>query len=270
MNTDHQSADKSEDAPFFIGYQPMPKGLKAPVLGAVLAFVLLAVGAAALIAVNQRDPGTGLWAFDRPVTMTGRLEYAPYPLLLVDGGEESWSGKVAFLSLVGKLGVQDYLNAYKGDHVALTGFRIEREGMVMLEVIEAEDAVDLVASRAPDNPFLDAEPVSLGPQSLQGEIIDSKCFLGVMKPGDGKVHKACATVCVVGGIPPMFVGWKADGTYDLYLITDPDGRAIVTTPGEAVSPLLDYIADYVSVEGEVVDRGGRKELRLDPTTIVRL
>jgi hypothetical protein len=28
--------------------------------------------------------------------------------------------------------------------------------------------------------------------TLTGEIVDSKCYLGVMNPGQGKVHRDCA------------------------------------------------------------------------------
>jgi hypothetical protein len=34
-----------------------------------------------------------------------------------------------------------------------------------------------------------------GPVELTGEIVDSKCFLGVMVPGSGKTHKECASLC---------------------------------------------------------------------------
>ena len=35
-----------------------------------------------------------------------------------------------------------------------------------------------------------------------GEVVDSKCFMGVMVPGDGKTHADCAALCLRGGIPP--------------------------------------------------------------------
>ena len=38
---------------------------------------------------------------------------------------------------------------------------------------------------------------------VKGEIVDPKCFFGVMKPGEGKPHKDCAIRCILGGIPPV-------------------------------------------------------------------
>jgi hypothetical protein len=37
---------------------------------------------------------------------------------------------------------------------------------------------------------------------LTGELVDSKCFLGVMRPAVGKVHRGCAIRCLAGGVPP--------------------------------------------------------------------
>ena len=42
--------------------------------------------------------------------------------------------------------------------------------------------------------------------TLKGEIIDPKCYLGAMKPGGGKTHKACAMRCIAGGIPRRQTG----------------------------------------------------------------
>jgi hypothetical protein len=35
-----------------------------------------------------------------------------------------------------------------------------------------------------------------------GELVDTKCWLGVMRPATGKVHRACAARCLAGGVPP--------------------------------------------------------------------
>ena len=37
------------------------------------------------------------------------------------------------------------------------------------------------------------------------------CFLGVMKPGRSKPHRACAVRCISGGIPPFKVPGHARG-----------------------------------------------------------
>ena len=43
------------------------------------------------------------------------------------------------------------------------------------------------------------------------EIVDSKCFLGVMTPGAGRTHSACASLCLRGGIPPALLSCARSG-----------------------------------------------------------
>lgn len=61
---------------------------------------------------------------------------------------------------------------------------------------------------------------------LQGETLDSKCYLGAMKPGDGKGHQACAMLCIRGGIPPMLFALAPDGQPDFWLILNHEGAPI--------------------------------------------
>jgi hypothetical protein len=62
--------------------------------------------------------------------------------------------------------------------------------------------------------------------TLRGEIVDSKCFLGVMNPGEGAVHRDCARRCVSGGIPPMLVVRDGRHHEELIVLLGADGGAI--------------------------------------------
>jgi hypothetical protein len=62
--------------------------------------------------------------------------------------------------------------------------------------------------------------------TLQGEIIDPKCYFGVMKPGFGKIHRSCAVRCISGGIAPVLATSDENNISKYYLITDEDGNAI--------------------------------------------
>jgi hypothetical protein len=74
--------------------------------------------------------------------------------------------------------------------------------------------------------------------TLHGEIVDSKCFLGVMNPGEGTVHRDCARVCLRGGIPPMLLIRGARAEEALVLLVDeagvPVGRAVAALAGVPV------------------------------------
>ena len=62
--------------------------------------------------------------------------------------------------------------------------------------------------------------------TLQGEIIDPKCYFGVMKPGNGKIHRSCAVRCISGGIPPVLATNDKNNITEYFLITDALGNAI--------------------------------------------
>jgi hypothetical protein len=59
---------------------------------------------------------------------------------------------------------------------------------------------------------------------LRGELVDTKCWLGVMRPSTGKVHRACAVRCLAGGVPPGLLV-RRDGEADrIVLLAGPEGR----------------------------------------------
>ena len=87
---------------------------------------------------------------------------------------------------------------------------------------------------------------------MGGEIVDFKCFLGAMKPGDGKPHQACATLCISGGIPPMLVSKNPDGSNHYRLVL-----------GEAGEPIDDTLMGLIGIPIEatgIAERWGDLEV----------
>ena len=78
----------------------------------------------------------------------------------------------------------------------------------------------------------------LGTIAIKGEIVDPKCFFGVMKPGEGKPHKDCAIRCILGGIPPVLKVTNEEGRQNYYLIVGANGEKM----NEAVQ---DYVGAQV-------------------------
>src|SRR5262249_47707822 len=99
--------------------------------------------------------------------------------------------------------------------------------------------------------------------TLRGEIIDPKCHSGAMKPGDGKAHKACAVLCLRGGIPPIFL----DDSGARYLLLDEGGNAL---HGESLDAILPFVGDRVEVRGSTSASGDLKFLQTDVHQIRRL
>ena len=97
----------------------------------------------------------------------------------------------------------------------------------------------------------------LGPAKLTGEVVDSKCYLGVMNPGRTKVHRDCAVRCISGGIPPMLV--TGDG---LYVLEGSDGRKVN-------QEVLDVVGETMEVSGMLARSGETMLLLVEPGAFAR-
>jgi len=155
------------------------------------------------------------------------------------------------------------LTALAGQPVVVTGSLIQRGQQAMIAVDEVGDWVRRDERTPVADPALlmpGAEP--LGEVSLAGEILDSKCWFGAMRPSSGKVHKACAALCIRGGIPPAFFARGPGGQ---------DSLMIMTSGGHAHGPeLLGLVADPVQVQGRVHRLGDLRVLDAPVAAIRRL
>ena len=97
---------------------------------------------------------------------------------------------------------------------------------------------------------------TLGRMQLQGEIVDTKCYLGVMNPGNGKVHRDCAVRCISGGAPPALVVRDAAGETRMLLLTGADGRALNRE-------VLPFVAEPLEISGELVRSGSNLILKAE-------
>jgi hypothetical protein len=99
--------------------------------------------------------------------------------------------------------------------------------------------------------------------TLRGEIVDTKCFLGVMVPGVGTTHKDCASLCLRGGIPAGLFVRDREGRTSLLLLEDASGEP-------AGREVLAYAGEAIEITGVTARRGGWLHLRSDPATWRRL
>ncbi len=208
---------------FYVGYMAMPRSHRRFLRLALplTLFVMLASGAA--IALTQRDPGDATWQTGEPSSWSGTITMEPYPVLHVAAGEDAGS---YLLVRMGKLGAADIAQQW-ADAPLLTvrGRLLERDGRRMIELDDAPGADPPVAAidSNPPKSAPSTTPTVLGVIDTRGEILDAKCYLGAMKPGDGKAHKACAILCLEGGIPPMLVSRAADGSPRYHLLLERNG-----------------------------------------------
>ena len=217
--------------PFYVGYLPTPESLRRRYLWLTPLIVALGLGAGFLFSSAQQGAGTGTWATASPVTLAGTITVDPYAVLHTVDGES------ALLVMFGKRGAAHVAGPHAGTHVEVTGNPIRRGGLLVLELAGPEAVVP--ASGTP----IAVSTVPGRSTTLTGEIVDTKCFLGVMKPGAGKVHRACAALCLRGGMPPMIVSRSGSTT---------TGHLLIGSTGEDMSrQLADLAGIPVQLAGTV-------------------
>jgi hypothetical protein len=233
-----------KDDKFFVGYLPFPGGLRRFYLVLIPLLLVAGVGISLLLASNQQTVGTGTWQVSNMSSITGRLIIEPYPVLHTEAGES------VLIVVQGKQDASSATMPFSGEMVTATGFDVRRGGWHMLEIPQTGAIV--AAPKA--IPFTVPVSESLGTDTLVGEVVDSKCFLGVMKPGSGKVHRACASLCLLGGIPPMLVVKTEAGRYG-YVLVNADGSS-------ASRQLAGQVAVPMRITGEFEKHGDLTYLRM--------
>lgn len=81
-------------------------------------------------------------------------------------------------------------------------------------------------------------------------------------PGQGLAHKACANLCLLGGVPPVFVSSAPVEGSEFLLMADADGKAVT-------EEILKFTATYVETEGEIERHGDMLIFKISPE-IIRL
>jgi hypothetical protein len=246
---------------FYVGYhERCPPALARRVR--VVVVTLLSIGAAvclALVASQARfDPGTFEYGVERE--FTGVLVARPHPALVEPAARGGEVG-VQLLVGIGKRGLADRVQGQDGRPVRVVGSAIDNGRARMIEVrriapLEGEAGLELLRRHWPAT-------IELGRLTLSGEIVDSKCHLGVMKPGRGKPHKDCAIRCLSGGIPPLLRVESRAGAVDYFLLVATDGRAV----GREI---LDFVAEPIEITGRVTRTGPLSVLYADPASYRRL
>ncbi len=245
--------DQHED-PFYVGYQPVaPKHLARETRTAVLGVIVMALGTGAALAWSAPREDPGVFEFGHPRQLIGRLQETPYPSLLVPADSERQRVYTRYLLVQpGKFGAQAATLGLDGQWVTVTGQRIARPGAEMLEIT----APGIVPATEPDSALPQLGQTALGRRTYHGEVVDSKCWLGVMRPATGNVHRGCAYRCLSGGIPPLLMTRNPEGRTEHLLLTDADGR-------QAHQRFKGLVGRPVTVSGPVFQEGDLLVMRVE-------
>lgn len=192
-------------------------------------------------------------------SFTGIYYASPFPVLLLDAGQgpEDYN-PAALLVGYGKNGAKGFMETIEqetgslsGKKVQIQGTLIYGDGRTLIELTKKEASLEKIIS---DEVQIKQASTSTK-QQLSGEILDPKCWFGVMKPAEGKVHKSCAIRCISGGISPVF-RIQSNGKNTYYVLkgqSDEDINQMV----------LSYVGEPVQISGESYQENGWQVLKVD-------
>lgn len=221
---------------FYVGYLPLPRMHRRFLMMLVPLAVVVLAGVIVTSAGVQRDPGPAVWETGDATTWEGTLVADPFPRLLDEQGS-------LLLVEAGKHGSSSRAAPHVGRQVRVTGHLLQRGDLRVLELAPGDAAFKDVGTGG-----LVGSGEALGETEIAGEILDAKCYLGAMKPGEGKGHKACAMLCIAGGIPALLRGVDATGEVHDYLLIGDDADG-------ATEVFIDYVGEPVHVRANVERRG---------------
>ena len=253
---------------FYIGYLPnAPKSISRFVKMVVVIILVVVAGLGFGFTSLQNEFRPATFEFGEYCTYEGIIMEQPYPRLLVKrpgdtGALASYSQY--YLATFGKHGAAEAVAGLDAHNVKFDGSLIYADNQTMIELADApvEDlGAALNRKQLEEARKLPIE--ELGEFTLKGEIVDSKCYFGVMNPGHLKVHKACAINCILGGVPPVFLTKDKQGNIAYYLLEDEQGNALNKR-------ILDKIAEPLEIKGTVLKQGDLLVIRANPDTYKNL
>jgi len=236
---------------FYVGYIPhAPRALGRIVARITAGIITAGLVASGLLILGQPPFAASKFEYGQYRDYAGVIEEWPYPILVTD--------EASFLLVApGKHGLSDAVKGLQGKRVQLKGSLIERSQDRMIEVVAGSIAV--IASQSQTTSRI----VDLGLVTLRGEIVDTKCYLGVMNPGEHKVHRDCAVRCISGGVPPAFLVRDALGASRILLLVGKDGRALRRE-------VLPFVAEPLEISGDLLRSGSTLTLKANPADFRRV
>ncbi len=196
--------------------------------------MLLIIASALLFSFSQKPFKNSTFELTSVTKITGIFHENPYPMLRVEVAKNTFKnilllgfGKSSANPFLEKL--QHEVKNLNGKTLSIEGNLIYYNGKTLIQITD-DEKVTLVSNTKVKIPSKE----TISEMTLQGEIIDPKCYFGVMKPGKGKIHRSCAVRCISGGIPPVLATTDNNNISQYYLLTDLEGNLI----NEAILPFI--------------------------------
>jgi hypothetical protein len=255
---------------FYIGWSPKaPTGIAKYTRRVVFLLIAFVVAGSILLSLQQKKFSTAIFEFGQLTEIKGIYHQFPVPSLKVLSAQDVF-GNATYITIPlvgygkhGAEGVIDQLEKERGTsldnrHVILKGTLLYSDGKALLQV-DKNDA-PLVAIGGGNDTIPGIK--ELGQLQLTGEVLDPKCYFGVMKPGHGKPHRDCAIRCIAGGMSPVFWVHNEKGETNYFLILDENGSKMNDF-------LQDHVAEPISLTARAVQYNDWVILYTDVKSIKR-
>lgn len=241
---------------FYIGWMPgAPFSFRNFIRNYLLLLLPVLAMLGVLLAFSQKKFATGSFELGRPTTVRGIYFSYPVPNIKAVSGKDL-RGNYTYISIpligYGKHGADGVIAELEKEknislerrEVSVNGALLYNDGKLLMQIDKNDNPLMAAGDVVNDKDLL---PVvkELGVQKVKGEIVDPKCYFGVMKPGEGKPHRDCAVRCILGGIPPVMRVMNEKGEANYFLVLGPNGEKM----NEAVK---DYVAEPVELEARLV------------------
>ncbi|MBL7744664.1 MAG: hypothetical protein JNN00_14430 [Chitinophagaceae bacterium] len=239
---------------FYIGWMPAaPGGLAKHIRKVVVILIMLVITAGIILALQQKKFSTATFEFGQLTEITGIYQQFPVPSIKAMSNLDA-SGHSSSLTIplvgYGKSGAEGIIAELEKEKnttldkktVTFRGTLLYSDGKTLLQIDKNDDPLTKISDAVVNVPPAIKE---LGTVRLTGEILDPKCYFGVMKPGQGKPHRDCAIRCIAGGMSPVFYVRNEKGEANYYLILDAAGKKMN-------EQLKDIIAEPVSLRARAV------------------
>ena len=213
---------------FYIGWMAnAPKSFAKFIKKYLVALLPVVIALAGLLALSQKKFAAGNFEFGQLTELKGIYFNSPVPCIKVINGKDIW-GNVSYMTIpligYGKHGADGIITDIEKEknislnqkEVTLKGTLLYNDGKTLMQIDKNDNPLIKISTAVISPEFLPKKK-DLGIQTMKGEIVDPKCFFGVMKPGEGKPHKDCAIRCILGGMPPVLVYCSATVDYRTYL-----------------------------------------------------
>ncbi len=245
---------------FYIGWQEnSPKGFKKTGMIFFGFSLLLSIIFVGFYVPAQKDFSNSEFEYGTLTELEGALvSYPVYGLKTKINNQNVTVPLVGFgksgvdalaLNLIEKLNGKPELYRVK-----LRGTMIRYSNKNWMELTEGEASIVSIEKNSIEHKNQKIE--SKGLKTISGEIVDPKCFFGVMKPAVAKIHRSCAIRCIAGGVPPILAVRKNGKYIDYYFLLDQDGNSIN-------QEILGYVGKQIDINGWVEEVDDWKALKVN-------